>query len=98
MLGLNLVNEILVVFRHVGELAAIALPHVLTSGAQPNSFVFKVFALLGVEVFTVQIVLSPMVVIPLLGARDDAEAQTGFRLPEIILRPMDLLQHDGLLE
>ena len=75
MLGPDLVNEILIVFRHVGELAAIALPHVLTSGAQPESFVFKVVALLCVEVSTVKIVLSPMVVIPLLGARGVAQAQ-----------------------
>ena len=73
MLGLHLVYEILIVFRHVGELAAIALPHVLTSGAQPESFVLKVLALLGVEMSTVQIVLSPMIVIPFSCACDIAE-------------------------
>ena len=98
MLGPDLVNEILTVFRHVGELAATALPHVITSGAQPNSFVFKVLALLGVEVSTVQIMLPPMVVISLPGARGVAEAQTGLCPPEILLRAMDLLQHDGLRE
>ena len=98
MLGPDLVNEILVVFRHVGELAAIASSHVLTSGAQPDSFVFKGFALLGVEVSTVQIMLPPMVVISPPGARGVAEAQTGLCPPEILLRAMDLLQHDGLLE
>ena len=73
MLGLNLVNELLVVFRHVGELAAIALPDVLTSGAEPQSFIFKVRALLGVEVSPVQIMLSPIVIILIFGARAIAD-------------------------
>ena len=76
MQRLNLVNEILLVFSHVGELAAIALTHVLTSGAQPKSFVFKVLTLLGVEVSTVQIVLSSIFIIPLFGACEIAETQT----------------------
>ena len=76
MLGLNLVNELLVVFRHVGELAAIALPDILTSAAEPQSLIFKVSTLLGVEVSTVQIMLSPIIIIPLFGARAIVETQT----------------------
>jgi hypothetical protein len=98
MLGFNLVYELLLVFRHVGKLAAIALSDVLTPGAEPQSFVFKVFTLLCVEVPPVQIMLSPIIIIPFFGAGEISEAQTRFCPPEILLGSMDLLQHDCLLE
>jgi hypothetical protein len=82
----------------VGELAAVALPDVLTSGAEPQSFIFKVVTLLSVEVSPVQVMLSPIIIIPLFGARKISETQTGLCPPEILLGSMDLLQHDGLLE
>lgn len=91
-------DQVLLVFRHVGKLASIALPDVLTPGGEPQSFVFEVFTLLGVEATPVQIMLSPIIIIPFFGAGEISEAQTGLCPPEIILGSMDLLQHDGLLE
>ena len=98
MLRLYLMNEFLIIFCHVGELAAIALPYVLAPCAQPKSLILKVVALLVVEVSSVQIVLPPIIVIALLGACEIAEAQTGLCPPEIFLGPMNLPQHDGFFE
>ena len=69
-------NQLLLVFRHVSELAAIALPFIFTSGAQPQSLVLKICALFLIEVSTVKVVLSPIIIITFFGAREIAEAKT----------------------
>ena len=65
-------HELLVVFGHLCELATVALPHVLTPGAQPQGFVFEIIALLGIKVAPVEIVLTPVIVIAILGASEIA--------------------------
>ena len=98
MLCPDLVDEFLLIFRLVGQLPAITLPHVFASCAQPHSFVFKVFFLLLVEVTPVQVMLSPIIVISFFGACEISEPQTGLRPPEVLFRSVYLLQHDGLFE
>ena len=58
------------VFGHLCELATIALPHVLTPGAQPQGFVSEVIALLGIKVAPVEIALTPILAIAILGASE----------------------------
>ena len=76
-----MVNQLLLVFRHLSELAAIALPYIFTSGAQPQSLILKMRTLFLIEMSTVQVVLSPIIIITFFGAREIAETQAGLCPP-----------------
>ena len=70
---MNLVNELLTTFCHASEFATVALSHILAARAQPQSFVFEVLDLLGIQVSSVKVMLSPVIEIAFLGASEIAE-------------------------
>ena len=75
VLGVDAVDEQLLVLRQVGELSSIATPNVFAPCAQPDRFVLEVALLLVIQVAAVQIMLPPPIIVSFLSAREISEAQ-----------------------
>jgi hypothetical protein len=98
MLCYNLVNELLLIFRHVCKLSAIAGTDIFAPRAQPHSHVVEVALLLIRKMPAVEIMFSPLIVVSLFRTSEISETQTGFGPPHIVFGAVDALQHDSLCE
>ena len=76
-------DEDLLVFCRLCQLATIAAPDVLTAGAQPYCLCFEILLLLVVEVAVLEIVKSPDIVVALFRASKIAQAQARLRPPHV---------------
>jgi hypothetical protein len=93
-----LVHKQLTILGQAREFATIPGTDILAPCAEPQSLVLKVVLLFLAEMASVDIMLTPPIIISFLRAAEISEPQARLRPPHVILGPVDSLQHDGLVE
>ena len=95
---MDAVNDLLFILGFMRKLSTVAFANILTAGAKPDCLLSEIFDLLIREVADVKVMQSPHLIVFLIGHPEIAETQARLRPPEVALRAMNVLQHDGLIK